>query len=130
MRELIAFLSVLMIVFLICLGVYLPKDKKETIKIVTIVNNEVLLNKSFKTVSCEYPPCYKYYANFSNHSVLISKDTYNRINEGDKVKLTVIDKNPSWISWLIMVSIFLFAFIIIGCVTTQKKYESGGEYYG
>ena len=130
MREILAFFSILIIILLFCLCIYLPENKTHNIKIITVVNNEVLLNKSYKSISCEEPPCNLYYANFSNQSVLINQETYNRIKEGEKIKLTTIDKNPNFLSWLIIISIFFFVFIIIACVCAQPRYEGGGEYYG
>ena len=129
-NGLLASCSILLIL-LITLSFSLSEEKKVTRQVITVVDNETLINKSVINVPCNDDGiCKKYYAYFENQTEQVSEQTYNKIKKGQKVTLTVHSKSLNWLSIFIISAIGFLCIIMFLCFTIETKYESGGEYYG
>lgn len=130
MRDGLLVSCTILLVLLLTLSFSLSEEKKVTLQVITVVDNETLISKSVKDVSCDDRICNTYYAHFENQTEQVSEQTYNKIKEGQKVTLTVHDKSLSWLSIFIIGAIGFLCMIMLLCFTVETKYESGGEYYG
>lgn len=130
MRECLLIISTAILLILISFCLLLSDEKKLNTQIVTVVNNEVLISKSIKSVSCDGFTCYQYYANFLNESHQVDKKTYKNLVEGTKVTLTRQEKNISFLSVFLLLSIAFSLILIVSATNLNDSPIQSGEYYG